>query len=315
METSAAAIYQLAIMTALIIVGFVFRKLKYVDHDATLSFNSLLIHVALPCLIIASVGNVDVEAIKGQLGPTFLLAFVEFVLLLICAIAINAVLRTPKKDRNLYLFMSMCTNTGFVVLPVLQAVYGDQTVVLSSIFVLMCNLFTGSLGFGLLESARDGKYEIGGFRLSLKTLWNAPLVASVLAIGLLLSGWELPAIAQNTMNLMGCICTPVAMVIVGIVLADADLKAVFLNWRMYGYIIIRQLAIPALLAVALSPIIADKLVLATFIIMFAAPAGAMVQAFAQMYRQDVELAASGTVLTTLACVPIFPLLMALMAAL
>ena len=314
-EAAQAAISQLSVMFILILVGFFLRKLNYVTHEATLPFNSLLIHVALPCLIIASVSKVHLEDGASQLVPTFVLAFAEFLLLFIVAILINAVLKTPLTQRNLYVFMSLCTNTGFVVLPVLQAVYGDQTVMLSSIFVLMCNLFMGSLGIAALESAQKGQHKLTGFRITWKTLWNAPLVACVFAIVWLFSGLTMPDVAQSTLSLMGGICTPVAMVIVGIVLADSDLKAIFTDWRMYAYVVIRQLAIPALLAVVLAPFVADKLILATTIIMFAAPAGAMVQAFAQRYDQDINLAASGTVITTLACIPIFPALIALLSVL
>lgn len=299
----------------MILIGFGLRKLKYMTHEATLPFNSLLIHVALPCMIIGSVANVDVDAIRSQLGPTFLLAFLEFVGLLLISFAVNAILRTPKEQRPVYNFMSVCTNTGFVVLPILQAAYGDQTVVLSGIFVLMCNLFLGSIGVAILESAQSGDYSIRNIKIGLKTLWNAPLVSCVAALALLFSGIELPAVAQTTLSMMGGVCTPLAMIIVGIVLADESLWNIFANWRMYLYILIRQLAIPALLAVLLAPFIADDLVLATFVIMFAAPAGAMVQAFAQMYDQDMSLAACGTVLTTLACIPIFPILITLLSVL
>ena len=43
------ALLQAGVMFILILVGFFLRKLNYVTHEATLPFNSLLIHVALPC--------------------------------------------------------------------------------------------------------------------------------------------------------------------------------------------------------------------------------------------------------------------------
>lgn len=304
---------QLIMMFLCMFAGYALLKLKYLTYESIFSFNKLLIHCALPCLIISSVGGIDLELARAQAPVTLALAMGQFVIFIIITVALLKILRVPKEQHNLYIFMNLCTNTGFVCMPIIAAVYGDQTLILSAIFVLACNLFTGSMGFALLASARDGHYGLTKFRIGPKSLWNAPLVASVIALIMLFAGIQLPDVLQGGLKMMGGICTPVAMVIVGIIVASANLKTIFGNWRVYVIFGVRMFLFAVVSCLILAQFITDVQILATFVIMFAAPVGAMVPAFALNYQQDEVVAAQSTVISTLMCFIIYPVLVALIA--
>lgn len=130
-----SALSQMVMLLAAVAVGYVATGLGYLDDHVKEKLTQLLLNVTLPCTIIASVGDVDRGAAGVQIPWAFGLAAVQFFLLLAAGALCNAVLRVPRSERRIYLFMSACTNTGFIGLPVVAAALGDGSIVLSSIFI------------------------------------------------------------------------------------------------------------------------------------------------------------------------------------
>ena len=310
---------QIFIMLVIVVVGYVATKLKYITAAGFSSINSLLIHIALPCMIISSVASLDPTTGAAQVPWFFVMAFAQFMLLFAIGLLLNALLRIPDWQQPLYLFGNVCTNTGFLCLPIIAAVYGDQTVLGSSIYVLMCNLFLGTLGVAVLESGdptrRAPGEETGKLRLRFtpRMLWNAPLVGCVFALILFFTGLRLPAMVDVTISTIGATCIPLAMMVVGSALAQSDLKSVFTDGRVYAFCLIRQFIIPAASYLVLAQFIADPVLLWVFTIMFAAPVGVMAPAWADNHHQDGIFAARLTVISTLGSFIAIPLLITLMA--
>lgn len=303
---------QLCMMLVVVAVGFVIGKLRYFTPEVCNGINNYLMNVALPCLIIGSVAVLDADSAQALILPAFALAAAQFVAFIAVSAACNVLFRTPRDQRNLYLFMNMCTNTGFFALPILQAVYGDETVLVSSIFILVCNLFIGSVGFMILAAA-DKESGPGKPKINLKTLINAPLVSCLFALGVFFAGWSFPPVLQSSLDFLGSTCAPLAMLLVGAVLSRHNLGKVFGETRMYGFILVRQLIVPLASIFLLRLAGVDPLIVTIFVIMFAAPVGSMVPAFAGIYHQDTRLAATGTVLSTMSCFVAYPVLIAVMA--
>lgn len=104
------------------------------------------------------------------------------------------------------------------------------------------------------------------------------------------------------------------MMIVGILIAGSSFKKTVGEWRLYPYIIIRQLVFPALIYLALQALGVDPLLSGVFTIVFAMPVGSMVPTFAIIMGCDTELPTKAIALSTIAsfvCVPLLVLLMGL----
>lgn len=307
-----SAISQMGMMLIVVAIGYLAGRLKYLNEHATDGLNKLLMNICLPCLIIGSVAPLEIEHAETQIIVTFILGFIQFTIFMLVSIGCNHLFKTPQDQRALYIFMNICTNTGFLGVPILQTIYGDSTVLAASIFVMMSNLYIGSIGFMILD-AYNHKTESGRPSFSLKTLLNTPLIACTFALVIFLLGITFPPIIQNTMEFVGGVCPPVAMLIVGAVLSRANLLKVVTEKRMYGYIVVRQLILPIVSYFILSALYIDPIVIYVYVIMCAAPIGSMVPAFAGIYKHDVELAATGTALSTVCFFVIVPILIVVMA--
>lgn len=308
------AVFQMAILLIVTAVGYVAAKLAYLDMRVKDKITALLLNITLPCMIIASAGNLDASSLGMQVPLSLLLGAVAFFLWVLVAFLFNVVFRVPKQQRPLYYFMSVCSNTSFIGIPVADALYGESAALLCSVFIMATSTLMYSFGIALLVGGGTDLSKLKSSEDQIHVIIRAvisPLtVSALLAIALVFSGFKMPALVQESMDLIGSITPPVAMMLVGVIIANEKVGNVLREWRLYPYIIIRQLLASAGAYVVLNLFIVDPVLLGIFTVMFAMPVGSMAPMFCASYGKDAVLPAKGTILSTVASFAIVPCLVA-----
>lgn len=301
------------------LIGYVAARAGFLTSEVRPKLSALIFNVTLPCTILASVGEVDSSAGAEQITWSFVLGAALFFVMLAAAALACLALRAPRDDRPLYLFMGVLTNTGFIGFAVLESLFGGGSVFLGSIFIAVSNVFLYSIGVGVLTSGGEKNDEknvasVRSFRLAgiLKNVLNVPMVASVIALVVFFSGVPLPGPVAQAVDMVGGATSPLAMMLVGLAIAEADLRRVLGNGRLWGFSAIRFLLVPAACYLLLAPVVPDPLSLGVFIVMLAMPTGSMAAAIASTYGRPGELLSQGTIVSTIASFAIVPVLMALM---
>ena len=301
------------------LIGYVAARAGFLTSEVRPKLSALIFNVTLPCTILASVGEVDSSAGTEQVTWSFVLGTALFFVMLAAAALACLALRVPRDERPLYLFMGVLTNTGFIGFAVLESLFGGGSVFLGSIFIAVSNVFLYSIGVGVLTSGgeKDGEKNVAPARSSrlegvLKNVLNVPMVASVIALVVFFSGVPLPGPVAQAVDMVGGATSPLAMMLVGLAIAEADLRRVLGNGRLWGFSAIRFLLVPAACYLLLAPVAPDPLSLGVFIVMLAMPTGSMAAAIASTYGRPGELLSQGTIVSTIASFAIVPVLMALM---
>ena len=114
-------------------------------------------------------------------------------------------------------------------------------------------------------------------------------------------------IITDTINMVGSITSPSAMLLIGCPLAKMDIKKVFSNIRIYPWTLIKQIAIPLLLWVPLATVIKNETLLIVAYILTAMPVANTAVLFATNYDSDVDSASRGVFITTLFALITVPL--------
>ena len=301
------------------LIGYVAARVGFLTSDVRPKLSALIFNVTLPCTILASVGEVDSSAGTEQVTWSFVLGAALFFVMLAAAALACLALRAPRDERPLYLFMGVLTNTGFIGFAVLESLFGGGSVFLGSIFIAVSNVFLYSIGVGVLTSGGEKNDEkdvasVRSFRMAgvLKNVLNVPMVASVIALVVFFLDVPLPGPVAQAVDMVGGATSPLAIMLVGLAIAEADLRRVLSNGRLWGFSAIRFLLVPAACYLLLAPVVPDPLSLGVFIVMLAMPTGSMAAAIASTYGRPGELLSQGTIVSTIASFAIVPVLMALM---
>ena len=297
-----------------VVVGYVAGKLEFLDDRTSGKLIGLLMNFTLPAMLVASVEGLDPDMLGNLLVPACALGALEFFLLVATSGALARIIPMKPEDRIIHTFMGTALNSGFLGLPIIKAIFGDQAVVLASMFNTVTGLLVFSIGFAMLDQATADTPK-RGIRIPWNTLLSPATLGSLVAIAIFLLQIPLPEVVSGTCSMLGGVTSPVAMLVVGQIMSQMRLSEIVREWRVYPFILVRQLVVPALLFLALRALVPSELLVGIFVVVFAMPAGSMSPSYVRNAGLDFELAAKVTILTTIAAFAAIPALVTLMTVL
>ena len=312
MTELSAAISQIVILFLIVILGFILSKVGYLDQDMSNKLSGILLNVTLPCMIIASVSEMDFASAQNQIPITVLLAILSFVVMIVVSLVLAFLMRVRKQDSSVYMFMGLCTNLGFMGIPVIASIYGNQSIILTSIFVMFQGIFMYSFGFVMLAATSEDTDKAKNFKIPWRAMVNPAMIASLLALALFFAQIHLPYILNEAMDMVGSITAPIAMMIIGLFLSTVRIKDLISDWRIYVFVIARQLLLTIAIFLIARMFISDPLVLGVLVMVFAMPVGSLVPLFSAQFHHDTMLATRGVVIGTAFSFVFIPVLLAVM---
>ena len=294
-------INQMLVLFMVMIVGYIANKKNILDSEMDKKLSSLILNITAPALILSSVVNRSQDGDPKLVLYVFILAIILYLILPLIGILLTRILKVPKEDRNLYQFMTIFSNIGYMGFPVIQSIFGSDAVFFAAIVNLVFNVFCYSYGIYLISNSNKLSFN-------LKVLINPGIIVSVIAIIIYITNIKVLLIIKETASMIGPITTPLAMMLIGSSLAQIPVKEVFSEKRLYLYTFLKQIIIPMIFFVILKCFVTNELILGIIIIISAMPIGSIAIMFCNEYEGNVNLASKAIFITTLCSVVTVPIL-------
>ena len=199
--------------------------------------------------------------------------------------------------------MFVFSNLGFIGIPVVSSILGEEYVVYVTEFLLIYTLVFYTYGIALM----DGSFSLS----SLKSMINPGTVSGTAALLVILLGIQLPDFIKTAVTYLGNVTSPMALVAVGFTLAHSDWKKIFGQPRLYVFSVIKLLALPLLMLPLLRLATQDQALISVCMVMFGMPIGNMPLILGTQKGIDGTTCSAAIILTTLLCVFTIPILLAL----
>lgn len=298
MATVFIVLRQIVIMFLYMAIGGLLFQKGLITKEGSKSLANLLLYVVLPCVVVKSF----CVARTPERTSGLLVSFLAALGILLLAMAVSHLLfkKNPIDD-----FGAAFSNAGFMGFPLVAAVQGSEAIFYAAGFVALLNALQWTYGQSLISG--DPGYR------SPKAILKNPLVLSLL-LGILIFCFEIPvpAIASDLLAALAALNAPLAMVILGVYLAQTDPKTLFNDPHLYVVAAARLVLIPLLTIRVLKLLPAEYAAIATtLVIVAAAPIGSNVAVYAQKLGKDYAYAVRGVCLSTLLSAITMPLLMLL----
>lgn len=284
---------RIAIMALLMAVGVYLSRKGFLSEQGSRDLGAILLRIIIPCVIIKSYITEYSHQRLLELGLSALLALISYVVaMLLSYLAFG-------QRRRLENFAAAFCNAGFIGIPLVQAVVGQEGVFYIAASVALLNLFQWTYGVYIMTGRKD--------TISPKAIARNPVVISiVIGVALFLSRVTLPGILTSTLGYVADMNTPVAMILMGTYLARLPLRRM-LDRRAVGCVLMRLVVIPAAVGLVFWLMPVDNLPLMTAVFLTAAtPVGANICVFAQQYRCDYEFSVVTVCLSTVLSVVTVP---------
>lgn len=293
---------QMLVLFIMMILGYVCFKKGFVDQAASKTLSFIVVNIANPAMILSGSVNGSGNIQGKELLQTVVIAIVMYVVLMVLGILVPMLLKVPKNNVGVYRVMTIFSNIGFMGFPVLQAMYGSESLLYASIFLFPYNILIYTYGI----SAMTNEKQIDRAD-SLKKVFNIGVIACVIAIALYFVPVEMPEFVKVTLKNLSNLTAPLSMIVIGISLAQIDLLDLITDARLCIFSAIKLLLIPYAGMRFISCFVHNEIILGVCLIMLATPVGSMTAMLAQQYDADSELASRGVALTTILSVVTIPL--------
>ncbi|AGB40326.1 putative permease [Halobacteroides halobius DSM 5150] len=299
---------QTLVLFLLLMVGFTIRRLEIVDDSLKQNLTNLIIYVTLPALLIDSMSyQFSLERLT-QLGSVFINAVLVYLLMIIISYIVIHFLSVEQRFKDVYQFILIFGNVGFMGYPVIEVVYGStEGIFLAAIYNLVFHLVLWTLGIMIMSRSQEN-----GQNLSLQGLLNPGVISITVGFLLFIFSIELPKPITYSLEMLGETTTPLSMIVVGSILAQVQIKDIIYNSKLWLITLIRLLILPLTTLLILQNFNLDRLILGVVVILTAMPAAANTAIFAQEFGGDEALASEGVFLTTLLSIFTIPLIVYLL---
>lgn len=315
-----ASIVALKIIQMFIIlsVGVIAFKTRLIDKSATAKMSNLLLMVISPMLSFMSY-QTDFSA---ELLHGLLLCLLASVLTFVISILLSELIFRPghasravspdvsgladgtgsSSDLSGIEKLSVVySNCGFIGVPLVNSLFGSIGVFYLTAYLTAFNVLLWTHGIRAM-----------GETFTLKTLWQKLMTPAILAIAAgvvcFLAQIRLPEVLSYPLGLIANMNTPLAMLVAGANLAQADILKCLKKPRVYLVSVVRLILIPAISLIFLRMMHLDFTVSFTVFLAAACPAGASAIMFAERFGKDSSYATELFVLTTVLSVVTIPLI-------
>jgi len=349
---------QMLVLLSMMAVGFFCYKKGWVTDETAGHLSKLVVNVFNPILVVNGVLGQSSADAGSNVAWNVAFMLVYFIVLIVIGGFLPMVLHPSKKHKSVYRLMTIFSNVGFMGIPVIKSIFGNEAMIYVAFYILGYNIMLYTVGMFLSQKAGEENRVYGasylealaangerktdeaaeqqvvreslslakksGVTVFLKRMLNPGVVAALLAVVIFVSGIRMPDPVVTFCDYMGNSTIPLSMIMIGISMAQANLKEVFTDWRMYVFIVLRMIILPIAAVLVLNFVLGsltsaaavaavnaiDPIVCGVFIIELGMPVGSIIVMLTRENGGDAAYCTRGVVLTTLASIVTIPLICA-----
>ncbi|MGY4627926.1 AEC family transporter [Bradyrhizobium sp. USDA 4486] len=277
---------------AIIVTGWLAGELGYLSHSLADALVHFAYNVAMPALLVVTIAQ---EPARNLLEWRFLLAFGGGSLICFALVFVAVRGKHDLASSTIHGMAAAMTNTGFVALPILHAIYGQPAVLPAAVATVFVAAVLFPITVILLERDARGPSHSAG--LARQILLN-PMVLSTL-IGLVWSstGLPIPTAVAAYLNMIAAALTPCALFAIGLGLSLEGLRS---NLKASFALAAVKLVIMPLLVYGLCVMLGlNPLYTVAAVICAAVPTAKTVYVLAHEHKVEERLVAATVSVTTM----------------
>ena len=292
---------QIFVIFSYVAVGFAAGKLGIINPEQRKFLTRLCSDLMLPFTILSAASmELGVEGFRS-LGISLVVMCAVIGGTLVVNVAARRMLHLERKLSVAVTGLTAFPNLTFLGLPLCLALFGQIAVLFNA---------AGMIAFNVLFFAVQVPLFTGG-KVRMKSIFTVPTIATFALIFMLALNLHWPAPVQTVMSNIGSMITPMSLIVIGVMVAENDLLAVFREKMVYFVTLLRNFVIPFACMLILRPIPMDPQEKLCVLVFLSCPCATMPTIYSVQTDTKPELCARSVLFSTLCFAVSLPLIIAL----
>lgn len=212
MEVSILLMQQIAQLFIVLLMGYVVVKAGLLKASDSKVLSVVFVYLVMPCVVLNAFQIDDTPQIRTGLLYSMGIAVGMHVVFLV----LNAIFKKPLRLDVVEQVNIIYSNAAALVIPLVQALLGEEYVVYSCAFVIIQLILLWTHASACLQEGAKLEWK--------KILTNVNLIAIVAGALLYLLHISLPTPIVSTLSSVGAMIGPMGMLLAGMAIAEVPLK-------------------------------------------------------------------------------------------
>ena len=200
---------------------------------------NMLIYFFAPCALF---GTFSAEFDKSLLFGFAATAVMTIAVLLLFSIIGKLLHLTVKADETFQASLIFSNNGSFTI-SLVDTLMGSEALLYLGAYIIVHVVYFWTYGFKLLS---------GQPKIKIRNLLNPNIIAAILGLTVFLARIHLPDIVSEAISSMGSMNSPLVMFMIGMSLANCDLKKVLRQRKVWILSLARMIAMPLIIVLILA---------------------------------------------------------------
>lgn len=280
---------QILVIFLYVITGFISGKAGLINPDQRKYLTGLCTNLILPFTIFSASSQEISNKEIARLSIALLAMFLLFGTTTVISLIYHRLRNSPLPVRAAVTSLVTYPNVTFLGLPLCYALFGEIAILYNAVATVAFNVLFFSVQFSLFT----------GKKFIFKNLVTPPMISTAILIIMLVFGLHLPDPLQTVASSVGSMITPMSLIIIGVMMSEHRLSAIFKEKRAYAVTAIRNLLIPAISLFLLTLIPADGMGRLCMLVYLSCPCATLSAIYAIQNDMEPELAARSVLFSTL----------------
>lgn len=277
----------------IIVLGFIITKFNILTVDMQKGLSNFVMKVTLPFMLLVSMQiEFDYQILKNSIYALILGFIFQGLSLLIAYKLFKKFKKIKAEEVGLLSFGTAFCNVGYLGLPILEALYGQEAVIYGTMIVVSYNVLSLTIGIKICLKSNKAK-------TSFREIFSNPVIAVTIGFILFALNIKIPHTLKYPIELVGNITTPLFLLITGSVVASNKLDKSYFDFSILTVSLFRLLLIPIFIYGVLLLLPLDNLLRMAITMNLSMPTGAFIVVMTREYDLDSYLASKILVTTTL----------------
>jgi len=296
---------QIAQLFIIIFLGWAIVKAGILKSEDSKTLSMVLLYIITPCVILNAF---QIERTVDTVRMMEL-SLLSAVILSVLSIVLGGLLAKPFRLDIVETASVMYPNCTNMVIPLVIGAFGEDWVIYVTCYSMVQTILVWTHARILISGKR---------KISLRDLvCNVNILAIMLGLFLFVFQLRLPGVIQSAFSMAGDTIGPVAMLIIGMLMAGIDMQRLRSYRQIWKPVLLRLIVLPVILVcvakysglAALAPH-GETLIIISLLSVIA-PSANIVPQFSQMFGRDALYASLINTVTMLLCIITMPLMITL----
>ncbi|MFO8067957.1 MAG: AEC family transporter [Bacteroidales bacterium] len=302
-------INQILILGIVSVIGVIATKAGIISESLRDGIAKLVFNVTLPLNIFTSFTAMDISSTLLKNGAfVMIFAYIAFALLFFIGKMSAGMLKLEYQQSKIHKLHTVFGNHGFLGFPLLSALFPDgQGIFYASLVFIVSSSLLWTGGVYMLNSSKNVST-----RERLFQLFNPNTIAFIIGIFFMLLEIRLPSILQSSLGGLGKTTNYLAMIYIGALLANANIKNIVKNSSVFILSFNKLILVPFILIFLIDFITSlfsfelSHIAKSVVILQAGMPCMAIIVILAKKFKSDDKLATENVFISTVLSILTLP---------